>query len=139
MGQQAAWCPVQHDRMPPKRQQAQSVQSDVRVASRIGQFNGGATTAGLTLAWKQSLSLSRASALSLRALNPVAHSRAPCGHHVVVHDDMAATAVSGASREWLFQLLLVRDTSLHASCVRLGALVQSKQRNAARSDSRPKC
>ena len=103
----------------------------------MGQSDGGATAAELSLAWKQSLPLNRASASSLRALNPVAHSRAPCGHHVVVHDDMAATAGSGASREWFFQLLLVRGTSLHASCVRLGAprAEQAEERCSQRQQS----
>ena len=52
---------------------------------------------------------------------------------------MAATAGSGSFAEWLSKLLLVRGTSFHASCVHLVAPREEQQRNAARSDSSPKC
>ena len=113
--------------------------SDVRVASPIGQSDGGATTARLSLAWMRSLSSSRAAALSLRSLNPVAPLRRSLWYHVFVHDDMAATAGAGASLEWVAQLLLVRGSRRHACCVRPDAPLAEQAKNVARSDSRPKC
>ena len=72
--------------------------SDVRVASPIGQSDGGAATAGLSFAC-------------------CTVSSAPCGHHVFVHEDMAATAGAGASPELVTQLLLVRGQQvLHMLC-----------------------